>query len=230
MDLGYSESTKAVVLDVDGTLYSQACLRAKVALDLLGYYARSLHRVGDVWVISCFRKIREEHPFPDTEEDFETYHYRLVAEACGRSVEDVRNVIENWIYKRPLGFLRSCMYVGLEDFLVWLRDHEIQIAVLSDYPADDKLAALGIEADVVISAHDEDVRRLKPDTSGLIKVIEHLGCKASECVYIGDREDRDGLCAGALNMPFVLVRKSTFDGVSSGFYTALKNSWEIRTS
>jgi len=43
--------------------------------------------------------------------------------------------------------------------------------VLSDYPAHGKLRALGLTADIVVSAVDSGVDRFKPSTAGLERIL-----------------------------------------------------------
>ena len=65
----------------------------------------------------------------------------------------------------------------------------------SDYPAEEKLAALGLRAEVVVSATDPEVDRLKPDPRGLEVALARLGASAEHCLLVGDRDERDGEAA-----------------------------------
>ena len=67
--------------------------------------------------------------------------------------------------------------------------------MLSDYPAADKLGALGLEVDLQVSAIDDEVERLKPHPRGLQHVLELAGIEPDRTVMIGDRLERDGECA-----------------------------------
>jgi FMN phosphatase YigB (HAD superfamily) len=71
------------------------------------------------------------------------------------------------------------------------------VAALSDYPAEQKLEALGLSAHFrhVVSAQDPEVRRFKPHPRGLEVTLERLGVSAADAVYVGDRPDVDGICA-----------------------------------
>ena len=72
-------------------------------------------------------------PFPSSWPD---------AAATGRSPEQVRAVVSQWIDRHPLPYLRACRYAGLGELFAGLRRHGKTIGVLSDYPAVAKLAAL----------------------------------------------------------------------------------------
>lgn len=69
------------------------------------------------------------------------------------------------------------------------------LAVKPDYPAEDKLVALELTADYIVSAADEDVGCLKPYPRGLEVLIAKAGVKAHTTLMIGDRASRDGLVA-----------------------------------
>jgi len=63
---------------------------------------------------------------------------------------------------------------------------------------------------------------LKPNHAGLLKIIADMNLSSQECVLIGDRYDRDGVCAKAASMPFLLINNKS---KNYGFrtYNELKN-------
>jgi FMN phosphatase YigB (HAD superfamily) len=107
-----------------------------------------------------------------------------------------------------------------------LRTAGVAVAVLSDYPAADKLAALELEADILVSAVDPRVDRLKPHPRGLQRVIELAGVEPEKTVMIGDRDERDGECARRAGARWLI--KAASDR-SQGFfkdYSTLLESFE----
>ena len=78
------------------------------------------------------------------------------------------------------------------------------LAVLSFYPAQRKLDALGLEADLVISTSDAFVDRLKPNPTGLRRILELTSARPDECLCIGDRNEVDGECARRLGVRYLL--------------------------
>ena len=113
--------------------------------------------------------------------------------------------------KRPLPYLRSCRLPGVAELFDALRHANKTIAVLSDYPAEAKLKALALRADIVVSATDENVRCLKPDPKGLLKVLDEAGVKPRRAVMIGDRYERDGEIAGRVGMQALLLARHKDD-------------------
>lgn len=89
-------------------------------------------------------------------------------------------------------------------FFAGLRAHGTQIAIWSDYPVHDKLAALGLCADHAVSATDPDVAALKPNPAGLTWLQQHTGVAPEDTLMIGDRDSHGGGAARALGVDFLL--------------------------
>lgn len=181
-----------VVFDLDGTLYEQRKLRLRM-LGLLVWDALATGSLKTLRVLRHYRRCRER--LGDGGGDFVDRQFALPAQRCGVSADEVRVRVEDWISRRPLAHLERCRTPGADALFKALRSSGRTIAVLSDYPAEAKLAALGLRADLVVSAEDPDVRRLKPDPRGLDKILRLTGTPPSRAVMIGDRRDRDGAVA-----------------------------------
>ncbi|MDW9830269.1 HAD hydrolase-like protein [Sinorhizobium meliloti] len=178
-----------VIFDLDGTLYDQTRLRARMILSLLSDAMRT-RSLRNLKVIQNFRFCREmlARASPD---DFMERQFTETAALSRCSKEKVKEIVSEWIDRRPLPYLAACRYQGIEALFEGLRQSGRVIAVLSDYPAREKLAALFLEADVVVSATDDDVQRLKPNPIGLIKILRTTGIPAERALMVGDRFDRD---------------------------------------
>ncbi len=185
---------RAVLFDVDGTLYDQKQLRKIMAVELGLWCLTHPTRWREAKILAKFRHLREEN-FEREEVSLLEAQYRWAAEATGASPALVRQVADDWLLARPLRHLRPCRPPGLGELFDRLRSSGVKIGVFSDYPAVEKLAALELKADVVACALDDSVNRLKPNPAGLRHVAARLGVEPSECLHIGDREDRDAICA-----------------------------------
>ena len=197
-------SFKAVLFDVDGTLYDQPKLRRKMAVELGLYYAFRPHRFSEVKILSKFRHLREEY-FEREESNLAEAQFEWAAKDLRIPSARVRTVVEEWLYRRPLAHLRECRPPGLGELFNRLRQQGLKIGVFSDYPVHEKLAALGLEADASACATDNYVNRLKPNPAGLQHIVKLLNVHPSECLHIGDREDRDAICAERLGCDSLIL-------------------------
>ena len=196
---------RAVIFDVDGTLYDQSRLRAIMAGMLLLHGLFQPHRLIDLKIIKTFRTFREGATLAP--EDFSTYQYQVVADKLSVTFDDVKSVIEKWMYRMPLPYLRFCRDEKLLTIIRRIRSHGVTTIAYSDYPAVDKLAALGLEMDFVFSATDTLINCLKPNPMGLTAILNQLSLSPKDCLFIGDRDEKDGLCARQVGMDFVILPK-----------------------
>lgn len=190
------DTVALVVFDVDGTLYDQRALRLRMACELLWHAARR----RDLQVAAVLRRYRQLREQFGREEQpgFESQLVAATAAAAGCTAPQVQAIVDEWILRRPLPFLARYRYPGLIDLFAGLRRSGRTVGVLSDYPAAAKLRALGLEADLVVSAGDADVQALKPHPRGLQCLMQRASARAAQTLVIGDRIDRDGLVARRL--------------------------------
>ncbi len=203
------KNVKGVIFDVDGTLYDQRTLRLKMLRVLGGHLLAEGHAFHEVRVLRHFRKVRE---YLADKELSEVSEHQLVLVAGKMSIapQEVANIVEKWIYTKPLKFIEACRFPMVDSFFEALRKRGIKIGIFSDYPIENKMAALGLHADAVCYSLEPDVNRFKPQTAGLQKLVKKMGLDGPECLFIGDRESRDGACARRFGMPFLLRRGRYF--------------------
>ncbi len=217
-----------VVFDVDGTLYHADRLRLLMA----AWLAADAVRRGSLSVprrLAAFRRMREalgeataracmQEP-PGRVPAFRRLQYQLAAQRSGCSAAEMEALVENWMEQRPLGLLRACRRRGVAELFTDLHRLGKRVAVLSDYPAQAKLEALGLEADPVLWAGDAGVGRLKPDPRGLRQLMSRTGVPASRTVMIGDRDERDGQAARLAGAHAVILgqpRRGLWAGHTAG--------------
>ena len=179
-----------IVFDVDGTLYSQRKLRLKMAGVLLRH-CLTARSVKTLRILSSYREWREQVADRGSER-FEEVLASQLAARYRRSEVDIQTIVSEWMDVKPLPFLKQCRYPGVKELLRQLRSAGKIIGVLSDYPAQDKLSKLELEADFVVSARDEQVGALKPNPRGLRLLMALSGVGPQATVMIGDRAERDG--------------------------------------
>ncbi|WP_375401900.1 HAD family hydrolase [uncultured Sphingomonas sp.] len=180
-----------VVFDIDGTLYAQRPLRMRMAASLARHSIRTRSML-ELAVLRSYRTLRERYGDQETE-DFGPVLIDSVARRHGCDPTRVAAIVEEWINVRPLEFLARHRYPELDRLFGRIRASGRAIGVLSDYPAQAKMDALGLRADHVVTA--DDVGMLKPHPRGLERVMELAGVSAERTVLIGDRAERDGEAA-----------------------------------
>lgn len=201
---------RLVVFDVDGTLYRQRSLRWRIGRDLLLHSASRLD-LRSLRVLRAYRQIREQLGDLGAS-DFEPTLIEMTAKASATPALTVRDIVAEWIDRRPLAYLRACRYDGLDSLFTGLALHGKSIGVLSDYPAQAKLAALDLRADYIVSACDADVACLKPQPRGLQKLLALAGVTPQQTVLIGDRADRDGEVARRIGVQALLRSSANLVG------------------
>ena len=127
-------------------------------------------------------------------------------------------MVREWMFLRPLPYLTLCRYPGVLEIFSLLKIRGIPVAIFSDYPANEKIKALGIgKPDVIVCATDSEVDRLKPHPKGLIVAAKKLKVNINQCLYIGDRDDKDGQCARRAGMPYLILNRNKRTRNADGF-------------
>jgi len=200
---------KGVIFDVDGTLYDQRKLRTMMLIELGAYILKNKNGIRDLRILHYFRKVREELAENEAS-NVCNQQFEKVAKKLSLHSEQIADAVERWIYKKPLKYMEISRFDMVDVFFDILRIHGLKIGIFSDYPIDEKLAALKLKADAKCYSLESGLDKLKPQTLGLETVIARLSLSKSECVFIGDRDSRDGLCARRLGVSFILRRERDF--------------------
>ena len=119
----------------------------------------------------------------------------------------MESIVTEWIYQRPLKYLKWCKRPGLETFLTFLEGRGVKIGVFSDYPSVNKLKALGLTARMwpTLCSVDPSINALKPHPKGFRRACDLWELDPAEVLYVGDRPDVDSAGAANAGMPCVLL-------------------------
>jgi HAD superfamily hydrolase (TIGR01549 family) len=200
----------AWLIDMDGTLYRSGPVRLAMAAELVFC---APHRIRH---IMQFRKV---HEALRCEQERETatgsngttpYRRQLdrAAESLGCCTDELATLMQEWMERRPGKWIRLFRRRSLLSEIAQFRARGGKTALISDYPARDKLARLGAESlfDVIIACGDDaGLLRLKPAPDGYLLAAERLGIAPRDCLVIGDRDDADGEAARRALMTFRLL-------------------------
>lgn len=216
---------KAIIFDLDGTLYDRKKLRQFVLLDMARFILINPAGVSDLKILWDFRKVREKNAHLSGH-NIEKMQFEWGADKSRVSVEKVRRIVKEWMLTRPLQHLSVCCYPEVRDFFALLKEMDIRTAIFSDYPAREKLNILNLKPDVTVCSTDAEVDRLKPDPKGLFVAVSKLRIPIEQCLFIGDRDDKDGECARRAGMPYLIMNRRR--NHSNGFKSFCEISESIK--
>jgi HAD superfamily hydrolase (TIGR01549 family) len=211
---------RAVLFDVDGTLYHQRRLRLCMAAELAIMPLRLGASSGRVLrVLKTYRRVHEELRHlgaPDSPlaamQIARTAHREHVGEAM------VQAAVSEWMHRRPLKYLRWCRRRGLVALLSRLEQRGMRLGVLSDYPSRDKLAALGVDGffGLVLCTTDGEINALKPHPRGFLRACEQWRLSPEEVLYVGDRSEVDAAGAVAAGVRCAVFARGQERGDAAG--------------
>ena len=195
---------KAVIFDVDGTLYHLKKMYRIMFWEIINYYFYHPQNFREINIIIDFIKEREKHAL-EVVDDVENAQYEWTAIKHKISQQEVRELVERWIFQVPLKHIYSCRRIEVIDLFNKLIIHGIPTGIFSDYPSKAKLKELGLSTQCIVSSTDPNVGKLKPDPKGLLLAANILGVSVEDCLLIGDRDDRDGESARRAGMEYFIL-------------------------
>jgi putative hydrolase of the HAD superfamily len=218
------ENLKALIFDVDGTLYRLRGVQRAVQLHFLRAY---WHRPVELWrvalAVRSFRQAADAlRSAPAHDAELYETQIEVAAGSSGLAKEFIRSCVHRWMMQEPLAYLLRFRFEGIREILAEMRNLGLRLGVFSDYPAAAKLRALEIEEffDVVVAAQDPQVQRFKPDPRGLQIILERMGIRASQAMYVGDRPGIDDVTAQRAGAACILL--------GDGETNSPKTFWELR--
>ncbi len=209
---------KIIVLDMDGTLYYQRGMQILMCLEMGAFAVMHPFSLWKLRTISVFRKIRESREFATegtgteqenvaTARNLLKRQYEMTAEIVGRSEEAVQGIIEEWMFNRPLKYLRYTADVNL---LAWVRKWKSagkKVVVYSDYPVKEKCEMLKVEADAMFSSDEMIIGQMKPSVKALEIICSEFGVRPEDILVVGDRMSKDGKMAETFGCEYVILKK-----------------------
>jgi HAD superfamily hydrolase (TIGR01549 family) len=203
---------RAVILDLDGTLYRQTMLRLMLLHQMVHHYARSPRKfIECLRAIRAYRKALELMRDQSNGGDVETCQVQIACNLSGLSPVSLRGHVQTWMEQEPLAVLRECLRPGVEQFLKQAKSEGVRLGLFSDYAAEWKLKAMGLwdYFEVVLTARQADVNSLKPDPAGLVLCSERLRVNRESAIYVGDRPEIDAETARRAGIRCLIVGRQS---------------------
>ena len=194
---GFRGPIEAVSFDVDGTLYSIKHLKwrivTRMARDLKFFLALERER----------HKLRGGEVEPELLDRI----VEAVAERLSRSRQAVAADMERIIHTDWPHVLEGISKpAGMIAMLDRLVHDKVAIGVTSDYPSEEKIAALDLGSYPWRSFVDATASgALKPHPKPYFEFAERMGVEPARILHIGDRHDLDVSGAAAAGMKSMLV-------------------------
>jgi FMN phosphatase YigB (HAD superfamily) len=197
-----------VLFDLDGTLYDQRPMRLLMAAELLTLpFRRPFRARQDVRGLAAYRREQETQRLAGASAPMVGTQLERAAERVGLSASELAPIVDEWMFVRPLKYMRLCRAGRLLELLTLLRESGVGLGLLSDYPAAAKLRALGVDElfSPVLCTTDAEIGFLKPHPRGFLRAAESWRLDPGEVLVVGDRVDADAAGAAAAGMPCVIV-------------------------
>jgi len=175
-------SIKAICFDLDGTLYDLPKQKKRLWKSMLRH-----PRVLKAWQ-------RETEAMRGKRgEDIHGQIAQAVADRVGISLEKATKIINSVIFEAyPATFRETDLLPGLLDLFAQLDAAGIPRAIVSDHPAQAKLAGLGQSEGWACIVDCSAMGALKPLPDGLEHAAKAMAIPLSAVLLIGDRQDSDG--------------------------------------
>ncbi len=226
----YTGQLKALIFDVDGTLYRHNLVRRAMLWRLLSTYVRQpVQGLLTLRVLRAYRRAQEAlRASPPDDSDLAESQIRLASEWTGVGREVVRSLVARWMEQEPLEIVARSRSEGLLEFLSAAVEAGLRLGVFSDYPPDAKLVAMGIAHffDVTASAQDPEIQQFKPSSRGLEVIIRRLAVRKHETLYVGDRPEIDASAASGAGIACAIIGRRHF--VDRRGWVAVSNYRELR--
>lgn len=177
---------EAVAFDIDGTLYRNE-----------NFYLRVIpHYIRNLFFFRKYNSVRKI--LHDSQEnlsgyqDFYSTQAKLLSEKMNITQEEASAKLDKIIYtglKKYFVKMNPCK--GAPELIRKIKDAGCKVALLSDFPPEQKGEIWGIKSycDVILST--EQIGALKPSTKPFEVMAQKLGVPAEKILYIGNNHTYD---------------------------------------
>lgn len=191
---------KAIIVDVDGTLYNQKWLRLTMAFKLIMYYTTHFWKINELIGILLFRRYRykEQYKSLSNNELIDIISAKLHLESY--KLYDVRHY---WMDVYPLKYIKKYEYRA---FIEWLNNCNQKIYVYSDYEPVLKLDTLCLRYETAFFSDGVHIKSTKPDEQAMSYILNEISIPREQILYIGDDDKKDGKSANMAGISYINVK------------------------
>ncbi|MEM6802455.1 MAG: HAD family hydrolase [Bacteroidota bacterium] len=195
---------KAVVFDLDGTLYDLKKVQQKMRFKIIRFLLRKPWKWKEIYAVYVFRKQRKKLAGQSVA-NLREVEFAYVAQKVGLGIDQVERSIEHWMEEVPLPYVSVAAYEHAQELIHSLAKKGIPFAILSDLPTEKKVQSLGISCEYCFSAEQKEIEALKPNPKALELIAQHLGLRGEDILCLGDRKELDGKMAKAAGAQFIFI-------------------------
>ncbi|MBQ9207863.1 MAG: HAD family hydrolase [Treponema sp.] len=190
------DAIKAVAFDIDGTLYPSFSLYWRLVPYIIRHFRFYLH----------YNKVRRQMHRTAPLPDFYEYQARLFAESRGCSVEQAKSAIKEIAYDglKPY-FQKIKPFSYVEETFKALKQHGYKIALLSDFPPQQKGELWGLIPYCDLILGTEQIGALKPSKYPFGIMTNALELEPGQILYVGNSVKFDVQGAANAGMKTALI-------------------------
>ncbi|AAX17019.1 HAD family hydrolase [Borrelia hermsii] len=199
---------KAVVFDLDGTLYPEMGINLVMFPEFL----------KNIKFFLAFKKVRKEirvlqsgRSVPSSRDELISMQVEMLANYLGFNKNRCEFLLNKIYYGESFSnkFRNLKPYFGVRDLIYSLKSKGIKLGVMSDFPIATRVSnLLRIEDsfwDVLYSS--EDTGYLKPNKIAFLRIIDELGIDSNHILYVGNSYEYDILGASGVRMRTAYLSK-----------------------
>jgi putative hydrolase of the HAD superfamily len=200
---------KAVAFDLDGTFYPNYRLYQR----LTGFIVKNPRFF--LAFVSARRQLHrlERKTAPNT--SFYDEQAALMAAILGHPPDRIKEKVDSLIYRgwdKRFAGIKPFPYV--KETLAAFREAGLRLAVLSDFPPQQKIPMLGLDGMFESILSSEEAGALKPSAVPFAALRQSLNVNAGEILYVGNSAKYDIKGARQAGMKTALINKSI---ISTGY-------------
>ena len=201
-------SLKVAAFDIDGTLYPNSAVYVRA----ISFLVRNLS------VVRSFSRVRRDIRKLEAVPDFRKTQAELLAKARGIETDEAARLIDDVFYGQWEAAVRGVrLYPYVREVLADVRGLGVKLAVLSDFPVEEKLAHWGLQEVWDYARSSEDIGCLKPGGEAFRDLVKFFGVEPGEILYVGNNYAYDIIGAKSQGLMAAHITRCARAGSAADF-------------